>query len=67
MTRLLYNHYFRLQIAEDEAPKHSVKIYNRIQPDTPRIDFKGLKGAPIQLGDDFNDVGMRPVKHCTSQ
>jgi hypothetical protein len=47
MTRLLYNHHFRLQIAEDEAPKYSVKIYNRIQPDTPLIDFKGLKGAPI--------------------
>ena len=67
MTRLLYNHHFGLQIAEDEALKYSVKICNRIQPDASLVGFRRPKCAPIQLGDDFDDAGLRPVQHYTPQ
>jgi hypothetical protein len=67
MTRLLYNYYFGLQIAEDEALKYSVKICNRIQLDASLVDFRRPKCVPIQLGDDFDDAGLRPVQHYTPQ
>jgi hypothetical protein len=67
MTRLLYNHHFGLQIAEDEALKYSVKICNRIQPDASLVDFRRPRCAPIQLGDDFDDAGLRLVQHYTPQ